>query len=95
MVLMEKREEVEIRRAPKLLAWALTGGVFGVITAVALYLLIPAENRSSEDLLGLLLVALGSLGLGLGVAFALFADLFSARKVKMAQAVRTENQEPS
>jgi hypothetical protein len=92
MDIMEKHEEVEIRRAPKLLAWALTGGVFGVITAAVLYMLIPAENRSSEDLLGLLLVALGSLGLGLGVTFSLAFDLISSRRVKRAEAVRSENQ---
>jgi hypothetical protein len=87
---MEKREEVEIRRAPKLLAWALTGAVFGLVFATLLYVLIPEANRSSEDVFGLLLVALGSLGLGLGVAFSLFFDLFSARRVKRAEAVRTE-----
>ena len=90
MVGMEKPEEVEIRRAPKLLAWALTGGVFGLLCAVVLYVLIPAENRSSEDVFGLLLVALGSLGLGLGVAFSLAIDLLSSKKAKRAQAVRTE-----
>ncbi len=92
MDIMEKREEVEIRRAPKLLAWALTGGVFGLLCAVILYVLIPAENRSSEDVFGLLLVALGSLGLGLGVAFSLAVDLLSSRRVKRAEAVRSNNQ---
>lgn len=87
---MEKREEVEIRRAPKLLAWALTGAVFGLVFATLLYVLIPEANRSSEDVFGLLLVALGSLGLGLGVAFSLVFDLFSSRRVKRAEAVRTE-----
>ncbi|BDQ00920.1 hypothetical protein AKACHI_12560 [Aquiluna sp. KACHI24] len=92
MVPMEKREEVEIRRAPKLLAWALTGAVFGLVFATLLYVLIPEANRSSEDVFGLLLVALGSLGLGLGVAFSLFFDLFSSRRVKRAEAVRSEKQ---
>jgi hypothetical protein len=41
---------------------------------------------------GLLLVALGSLGLGLGVAFSLAFDLLSSRTVKRAEAVRSENQ---
>ncbi len=89
---MEKREEVEIRRAPKLLAWALTGGIFGVIVATVLYLLIPAENRSAENVFGLLLVALGSLGLGLGVAFSLAFDLLSSKRTKRAEAVRSESE---
>jgi predicted membrane protein len=87
---MQKPEEVEIRKAPKILPWALTGAMIGVLTAFALYALIPVANRSSEDLLGLLLVALGSLGLGLGVAVAIFVDMVSARRTKLVSAVRAE-----
>jgi hypothetical protein len=87
---MQNPEEVEIRKAPKILPWALTGAVIGVLIAFLLYALIPAESRSSEDLLGLLLVALGSLGLGLGVALAIVLDLVSARRTKLVSAIRSE-----
>jgi hypothetical protein len=87
---MEKPEEVEIRKAPKVLAFALTGAGLGVITALVLYVLIPVGQRSSEDILGLLLVALGSLGLGLGVVMAIFLDLITSRRVKKASAIRAE-----
>ncbi len=87
---MEKPEEVEIRKAPKVLAFALTGAVLGVATALVLYVLIPVSQRSSEDILGLLLVALGSLGLGLGVITAIFLDLITSRRVKKASAIRAE-----
>ena len=90
---MEKPEEVEIRRAPKVLPWALTGAVLGVALAILLYLLIPEANRSSRDVFGLLIVALGSLGLGLGVALAIAVDLTTATKAKRATAIRTEIQE--
>ena len=73
---MEKPEEVEIRRAPKVLPWAITGAVIGLAFAALLYLVIPEENRSSRDILGLLLVALGSLGLGLGVLSDFFFHIF-------------------
>lgn len=89
---MEKPEEVEIRKAPKVLPFALTGAVLGVVLALVLYLLIPAAQRSSEDILGLLLVALGSLGLGIGVVMAIFFDLITSRRVKKASAIR---QDPS
>ena len=89
---MEKPEEVEIRRAPKVLPWAITGAVIGLAFAALLYLVIPEENRSSRDILGLLLVALGSLGLGLGVAAALAVDLFTATRAKSATAVRTDQE---
>lgn len=87
---MEKPEEVEIRKAPKVLAFALTGAVLGVAAAVVLYLLIPVEQRSSKDILGLLLVALGSLGLGLGVVMAVSLDLITSRRVKNVSAIRAE-----
>lgn len=87
---MEKPEEVEIRKAPKVLAFALTGAVLGLATALVLYALIPVEQRSSRDILGLLLVALGSLGLGLGVVGAIFLDLLTSRRVKKASAIRAE-----
>jgi len=87
---MEKPEEVEIRKAPKVLAFALTGAVLGVVAAVVLYLLIPTEQRSSKDILGLLLVALGSLGLGLGVVMAVSLDLITSRRVKNVSAIRAE-----
>ena len=90
---MEKPEEVEIRKAPKVLPFALTGAVLGVSAAFILYLLIPVENRSSEDILGLLLVALGSLGLGLGIVAAVFLDLITAKRVKKASAIRADKAE--
>jgi hypothetical protein len=49
-----------------------------------LNLLIPDATRSNANVLGLLLVALGSLGLGLGVAFAIAFDLISSRRTKRA-----------
>jgi xanthine/uracil permease len=87
---MEKPEDVEIRKAPKVLAFALTGAVIGVLAALVLYGLIPEDQRSSRDILGLLLVALGSLGLGLGVVTAIFLDLITSRRVKKASAIRAE-----
>jgi predicted membrane protein len=84
----QKPEEVEIRRAPKVLPMALTGATIGALLAVVLYLLIPEANRSSANIFGLLLLALGSLGLGLGVAFSIIVDLTTARRVKRALANR-------
>lgn len=80
----DNSEEVEIRRAPKVLAFALTGAVLGILLAFGLNLLIPDATRSNANVLGLLLVALGSLGLGLGVVFAIAFDLISSRRTKRA-----------
>jgi len=82
----QANQEVEIRRAPKVLAFALTGAAIGLILSFVLNLFIPEATRTNENLLGLMLVALGSLGLGLGVAAAITYDLISSRKTKRAVA---------
>lgn len=80
--------EVEFRRAPKLLPFAFTGGGVGLIVAVVLYLLIPAANRSSENIFGLLLISVGSAGLGLGVLAVVVIDLITAQRAKKVMAQR-------
>jgi disulfide bond formation protein DsbB len=82
----QKPEEVEIRRAPKVLPMALTGAAIGALLAVVLFLLIPEANRSSANIFGLLILALGSLGLGLGVAFSIVVDISTSRRAKRALA---------
>jgi hypothetical protein len=89
---MEKPEEVEIRKAPKVLPWALTGAVFGMIVALVLSLVAPESEASNYNVLGLFLVSLGSLGLGLGIAFAVIVDLVTATRAKKATAVRAEHE---
>jgi Na+(H+)/acetate symporter ActP len=89
---MEKPEEVEIRKAPKVLPWALTGAVFGMIVALVLSFVAPESEASDYNVLGLLLVSLGSLGLGLGIAFAVIVDLVTATRAKKATAVRAERE---
>ena len=79
-------QEVEIRRAPKLLAFLLTGAFIGVIVAFVLYLFIPEGSRSAANILGLLIVALGSLGLGLGIALSIVIDIRTSKRAKKALA---------
>jgi hypothetical protein len=79
---MENPEEVEIRRAPKVLPWGLTGAAFGMLVALLLSVVAPESESSSYNVLGLLLVSLGSLGLGAGIAMAILVDLVTASKAK-------------
>lgn len=81
-------QEVVIRRAPKILPWSITGAVFGVVCAIVLYVLIPADQRSNENILGLLMLSLGSLGFGVGLALAIAVDLLISRKTTRATAIR-------
>lgn len=82
-------EEVEIRRAPKTLPFAITGTLLGLVAALVLYLLGGATD-TNRSILGLLLVALGFTGLGSGIATALIMDLLLARRPKRAVANRVE-----
>ncbi len=72
--------------------WALTGAAFGMAVALVLSLVAPEGESSGYNVLGLLLVSLGSLGLGAGVAFAIVVDLVTSSKAKRASAVRAERE---
>lgn len=89
---MEKPEEVEIRKAPKVLPFAFTGAALGMIVALVLALVAPESEVSDYNVLGLLLVSLASLGLGVGIAFAVIVDLVTATRAKKATAVRAERE---
>ena len=49
---MENPEEVEIRRAPKVLPWALTAAAFGMVIALVLALIAPEGVDASDTVLG-------------------------------------------
>lgn len=73
-----------------MLPFLLTGAAVGVIFAFVLYFLIPVEDRSAANILGLLVVALGSLGLGIGIAVSIVLDVTTARRVKQVMASKEE-----
>jgi hypothetical protein len=81
-------EEIEIRRAPKILPFMLTFAALGMLVAVLMLLITPPDAELPENFFGLTLISFGSLGLGLGAAFAITYDLISARRAKRAIANR-------
>ena len=85
---MANQEEVEIRRAPKVVPWMITGAVLGVLIALAFGLFTPPNPEVPENFVGLLMVSLGALGLGLGLGIAIIFDLVSSRRAKKAIANR-------
>ena len=85
---MAENEEIEIRRAPKVLPWMFTGSALGVIIAVLIFVISPDNSEVPENFFGLLMIALGSLGLGLGVLVAIIFALVSSRRAKRAIANR-------
>lgn len=85
---MAKEEEVEIRRAPKMFPWMLTGGLLGVVIALVMGLFAPQDETLPANFVGLLLISFGALGLGLGALFAIVYDLISSRRARRAIANR-------
>ena len=83
-------EEVNIRRAPKLLPFGLTGSVIGVILGVGVYFLIPNTDTSPENALGLFIVYGGGTFGAFGVIYAIILDWITVRKTKKVIAERSE-----
>lgn len=81
-------EEMEIRKAPKLFAFGVTGFVVGALASLALFFLIPNPEQAQENALGLFIVYLGGFGAAMGVVLAIIFDLVSARKTKKVIAER-------
>jgi hypothetical protein len=73
--------EVNIRRAPKYLHFALTGFVLGIVTALVLGL-------SSPGVVGLLIVFGGIAGGGIGIILALVFDAIYRSRSKKVTATK-------
>jgi hypothetical protein len=74
-------EEVNIRRAPKYLHFALTGFIAGITIALIVGL-------SSPEIVGLLVVFGGIAGGGLAILLALLFDVLLRRRGKKVQATK-------
>ena len=74
-------EEVSIRRAPKFLAFSLTGFLIGVVVAVI-------AGLNSAEFAGLLVVIGGIFGGGIGILLALAFDLLLRRRGAKLQATK-------
>ena len=73
--------EVNIRRAPKYLHFALTGFILGIVTALVLGL-------SSPGVVGLLIVFGGIAGGGIGIILALVFDAIYRSRSKKVTATK-------
>ncbi|HEY7796369.1 MAG TPA: hypothetical protein VIB61_01170 [Microbacteriaceae bacterium] len=84
------QEEVNIRRAPKLLPFGLTGAIIGVIAGVIVYFLIPNTESEGENALGLFIVYFGGTFAAFGVILAIVLDWITVRRTKKVIAERSE-----
>ena len=84
------QEEVNIRRAPKLLPFGLTGTVIGIILGVLAYFLVPNTDTAPENALGLFIVYGGGTFGAFGVIYAIGLDWITVRKTTKVIAERSE-----
>lgn len=81
-----KKEQVLIRRAPRLLPFAITGGVIGAGLGILSYLIFG--QQTPENPLGLLIIGFGALGTGVGISIAVTLDWLFVKRTKRASADR-------
>ena len=87
-------EEVNIRRAPKLLPFGLTGALIGMVLGVLVYLLVPNTDSEGENALGLFIVYFGGTFAGLGVILAIVLDWVTVKRSNSVIAERSEETPP-
>jgi membrane associated rhomboid family serine protease len=85
-----KTQQVRIRRTPKFLPFLITGAVIGVIVAVILGLVIPADSKTAEPIVTYLIGYLGALGAALGIVAAVVADRIGVARAKTVEATKLE-----
>ncbi len=80
----KKTLDLNIRKAPKFLAFLISGSVLGVIVAVVLYSL--ATKTTGASILGYLIIFCAGLGAGLGCVLAVVLDRVLRTKSKVVKA---------
>ncbi|WP_083147164.1 hypothetical protein [Rothia sp. ND6WE1A] len=88
---------VSVRRAPSIPAFAITGGVIGLIVATLLtFIFTPPEmltlDYSRSAVFGVLAVVIGAIGATVGIIIALILDRRSAKNPETLRAVETSDQ---
>lgn len=88
---------VSVRRAPSIPAFAITGGVIGLIVATLLtFIFTPTEmltlDYSRSAVFGVLAVVIGAIGATVGIIVALILDRRSAKNPETLRAVETSDQ---
>jgi len=80
----KKTLDLNIRKAPKFLAFLIVGSVLGVIVALVLYSL--ATKSTGASILGYLMIFCAGLGAGIGCIVAVVLDRVLRTKSKVVKA---------
>jgi len=84
----EQTETLEIRKAPKFLPFMFTGTMIGLLAGIVLYQLIPAENRTGQNIFGYLVIFFMFAGFAAGIVLTVVLDWLSRSRIKKVEATK-------
>jgi len=84
----EQTETLEIRKAPKFLPFMFTGTMIGLVVGIVLYQLIPAENRTGQNIFGYLVIFFMFAGFAAGIVLTVVLDWLSRSRIKQVEATK-------
>jgi len=84
----EQTETLEIRKAPKFLPFMFTGTMIGLVVGILLYQLIPAENRTGQNIFGYLVIFFMFAGFAAGIVLTVVLDWLSRARIKQVEATK-------
>jgi NhaP-type Na+/H+ or K+/H+ antiporter len=90
-----ERREVRLRRSPKVGVFLTAGVLLGVVVAVLITLLTPADGRyPTSQVLGFLVLLCAPIGAALGGLVAVLLDGIATRRSRVLEAERVEEGAP-
>lgn len=90
-----ERDEVHVRRAPRILSFLLTGAALGAVVALLLTLAFPANGEfPASQVFGFLLLICAIAGGALGAVVALVLDRVLSRRTRVLSAEHEVTVEP-
>ncbi len=84
----DKTEIMEIRKAPKFLPFMLTGALVGLIVGIVLNAMIPAANRTGQDIFGYIVLFMMAVGFSIATVVAVILDWVSRARIKQVEATK-------
>jgi NhaP-type Na+/H+ or K+/H+ antiporter len=90
-----ERHEVRVRRSPKVGVFLTVGVLLGVVVAVLITLLTPADGRyPTSQVLGFLVLLCAPIGAALAGLVAVLLDGIATRRSRVVEAERVEEGAP-
>lgn len=86
----ETTEQVKLRRAPKFGPFVITGGAFGGLLGLLLWIVIATSSKGDASIGGYIFVFMGAMGMAGGVFLAVVFDWLSHKATQEVKATKIE-----